>query len=199
MCAARAALNKLTKLTKLNLASLPFHAPIWIRSRGPRLLSHHSHPGWKLCELEVQACQPAGAAAAAWWRAQQPVQPPQGPQPAWQQASSLAGSPQRDPPASPPASRELYECTIRLITGRTHQIRAQLAAQGAPLLGDTMYCPVSGLLVGKGGVLCQEVLPAVEATQQLEGPLGLHAWRLEWGGRAYQALAPWEDAAAAPP
>jgi hypothetical protein len=32
-----------------------------------------------------------------------------------------------------------YQHTIRLITGRTHQIRAQFAAMGSPLLGDILY------------------------------------------------------------
>ncbi|GFZ06321.1 pseudouridine synthase family protein [Actinidia rufa] len=36
-----------------------------------------------------------------------------------------------------------YECKINLLTGRTHQIRAQLAACGAPIVGDSMYMPAA--------------------------------------------------------
>lgn len=36
-----------------------------------------------------------------------------------------------------------YEATIQLITGRTHQIRAQLAAVGCPLKGDLLYAALA--------------------------------------------------------
>ena len=32
-----------------------------------------------------------------------------------------------------------YVSTIELVTGRTHQIRAQLSAIGCPILGDVLY------------------------------------------------------------
>lgn len=39
--------------------------------------------------------------------------------------------------------REAYEVLIELITGRTHQIRAQLSAIGCPLYGDALYVPLA--------------------------------------------------------
>lgn len=36
-----------------------------------------------------------------------------------------------------------HECVIELLTGRTHQIRAQLSAVGCPLLGDGIYQPLA--------------------------------------------------------
>ena len=34
---------------------------------------------------------------------------------------------------------ECFEVEVKLLTGRTHQIRAQLAALGAPIIGDKLY------------------------------------------------------------
>lgn len=39
-----------------------------------------------------------------------------------------------------------FECIVELVTGRTHQIRLQFAAMGFPVVGDSRYVPVAGLL-----------------------------------------------------
>jgi len=38
-----------------------------------------------------------------------------------------------------PQQEAAYECKINLLTGKTHQIRAQLAAIGTPIIGDSAY------------------------------------------------------------
>lgn len=61
---------------------------------------------------------------------------------------------------------------IRLITGRTHQIRAQLFSQGHAIVGDGKY----------GG------RPACAPFQGLL----LHAARITFDGRIFEALPPWQ-------
>lgn len=51
-------------------------------------------------------------------------------------ASTLGREWKLDSPKSP---TPLYEHEIQLLTGRTHQIRAQLSALGAPIVGDGAY------------------------------------------------------------
>ena len=41
--------------------------------------------------------------------------------------------------------RPLYESHIQLLTGRTHQIRLQLAALNAAIIGDVQYIPAEGM------------------------------------------------------
>ena len=56
---------------------------------------------------------------------------------------------------------------VRLLTGRTHQIRVQLASRGFPLVGDPKY----------GGPAHTSML--------------LHAWSLVWEGHCLAVLPPW--------
>jgi len=60
---------------------------------------------------------------------------------------------------------------VRLITGRKHQIRIQLARRGYPIVGDRKYGP--GKSVGQG--------------------LLLHAAILGWQGRLFSLAPPWEE------
>jgi 23S rRNA pseudouridine955/2504/2580 synthase len=58
---------------------------------------------------------------------------------------------------------------IRLMTGRTHQIRVQLASRGFPLVGDRKY----------GGKAHECML--------------LHAWSLSWGEHCFRVCPPWNE------
>ncbi|KHN37589.1 RNA pseudourine synthase 6, chloroplastic [Glycine soja] len=85
----------------------------------PRLISEDFIKGWHLCQLEVLECR-----KIPW------------PTTAIQDKYCVedCGWPSQD---------YAYECKINLLTGKTHQIRAQLAAYKAPLIGDSMYMPAA--------------------------------------------------------
>ncbi|KAI3466584.1 hypothetical protein Pfo_023247 [Paulownia fortunei] len=85
----------------------------------PRLISGDFVNGWHLCQLEVLECRKV-----------------QWPNNITEEKNSIED-------CGWPSKEFAYECKINLLTGRTHQIRAQLAACGAPLVGDSMYMPAA--------------------------------------------------------
>ena len=76
---------------------------------------------------------------------------------------------------------------------RTCTCALQYMAACRPLLGDVMYSRIAGFLVDSSGVVREpRMVSHIEQLPQLEGPIGLHAARLQWRGRVFEACAPWE-------
>ncbi|KAJ8761892.1 hypothetical protein K2173_005603 [Erythroxylum novogranatense] len=150
----------------------------------PRLVSEDFVESWQLCQLEVLECK----------------------QIPWPNAATKedycvedCGWPSRD---------YAYECKINLLTGRTHQIRAQLAACGAPLVGDSMYMPAAiaeltspGLnpfgkyKEGYVGEDAKEMAVTEWIAQHGKEPncIGLQAFQISWdnGKHFFEAGSPW--------
>ncbi|XP_071689703.1 RNA pseudouridine synthase 6, chloroplastic-like [Rutidosis leptorrhynchoides] len=102
-----------------------------------------------------------------------------------------------------------YECKINLLTGRTHQIRAQLAACGAPIVGDSMYMPAAMAEIASPGLnpfgrykkqfdseAEREYAAQEWAAKHGKEPglaIGLQASQISWdeGNHCYEAGRPW--------
>ncbi|KAH9603515.1 hypothetical protein KSS87_004731 [Heliosperma pusillum] len=116
--------EKIVKKLYLALAAAPVSCGVithYMRPSklAPRIVSEEYMEGWQLCQLEVLECN-----KVPW------------PTPDIEEKYQIEDR-------GWPVKKFAYECKINLLTGRTHQIRAQLAACGAPLIGDSMYMPAA--------------------------------------------------------
>nr|XP_043608978.1 RNA pseudouridine synthase 6, chloroplastic-like [Erigeron canadensis]XP_043608980.1 RNA pseudouridine synthase 6, chloroplastic-like [Erigeron canadensis] len=112
------------QVKKLYLALAAAHVPCGVIThymrpfrKAPKLISEDFVEEWNLCQLEVLECK-----KVPW-------------------PNALVEEKYGIENFDWPNKEFAYECKINLLTGRTHQIRAQLAACGAPIVGDSMYMP----------------------------------------------------------
>jgi 23S rRNA-/tRNA-specific pseudouridylate synthase len=89
-------------------------------------------------------------------------------------------------PTAESDSNPYYELKIDLMTGRKHQIRAQLAAVGCPIVGDTLYAPTAGLVAGIGSTAASSTSSTDSSSEE------------EWLRACKQCVPPVEGAAGVP-
>ncbi|KAG5561372.1 hypothetical protein RHGRI_004410 [Rhododendron griersonianum] len=180
------------KVKKLYLALAAAPLPVGVITHymrrvnmAPRLISEEFIKGWPLCQLEVLECKKVP------WR------------------NSVTEAKYCVEDCGWPSKDFAYECKINLLTGRTHQIRAQLAACGAPIVSDSMYMPaaiaelISPAVNPFGKYKRQYPIENDEAVSIQERvayhgkepsvAIGLQACQISWddGEHFYEAGSPW--------
>ncbi|XP_053992767.1 uncharacterized protein LOC128883919 [Hylaeus volcanicus] len=133
--------NPLTSPLLVKSLSLPLTLQNWM-PKGPifgvtvpRLLCRAKHPDMLHCVLRITSIQQV-------FFSQDFQVPPEEPMPI-PYCSKMTEEIKR----LKSLSYDFYDIHIQLMTGRTHQIRAQLACFGLCLVGDTIYAPFVGAYV----------------------------------------------------
>ncbi|XP_076909460.1 RNA pseudouridine synthase 6, chloroplastic-like [Bidens hawaiensis] len=180
------------QVKKLYLALAAAYVPCGVMTHymrpfrmAPKVISKDFIKGWNMCQLEVLECK-----KVPW-------------------PNKLHEKTHGIEDINWPNKEFAYECKINLLTGRTHQIRAQLAASGAPIVGDSMYMPAVMAELAAPGVnpfgeykkdfesgAHMERAAEEWATKHGKEPgvaIGLQACQISWddGDCVYEAGPPW--------